>query len=147
MYSESESQLCPAFCDPMGYTVHGLLQARILEWVAFPFSRGSSQPRDRTQISCIAGGFFTSWAIREAPTVYIFYVKVRFPVTSTLYSHKYEIKIFKALKFFKFIISLGCAGSSLLHMAFSSYKEWGLLFSYVRGLLIVVASLVVEHRL
>ena len=43
-----------------------ILQARIMEWVAFPFSRGSSQPRDRTQISCIAGGFFTSWATREA---------------------------------------------------------------------------------
>ena len=38
---------------------HGILQARILEWGAFPFSRGSSQPRDRTQVSCIAGGFFT----------------------------------------------------------------------------------------
>ena len=49
----------------MDYTVHGILQARILEWVAFPFSRGSSQPRDRTQVSCIAGGFFTSWAMRE----------------------------------------------------------------------------------
>ena len=45
---------------------HGILQARILEWVAFPFSRGSSQPRDRTQVSRIAGGFFTSWATREA---------------------------------------------------------------------------------
>ena len=40
--------------------VHGILQARILEWVAFPFSRGSSQPRDRTQVSLIAGGFFTN---------------------------------------------------------------------------------------
>ena len=40
-------------------------QARRLEWVAFPFSRGSSQPRDQTQVSRIAGGFFTSWAIRE----------------------------------------------------------------------------------
>ena len=47
-------------------TVHGILQARILEWAAFPFSRGSSQPRDRTQVSHIAGGFFTSWATREA---------------------------------------------------------------------------------
>ena len=53
-------------CDPMDYTVHGILQTRILEWVAVPFSRGSSQPRDRTQISRIAGGFFTSWATREA---------------------------------------------------------------------------------
>ena len=47
--------------------VHGILQARILEWVAIPFSRGSSQPTDQTQVSQIAGGFFTSWATREAP--------------------------------------------------------------------------------
>ena len=45
----------------MDYTVHGILQARILEWPAFPFSRGSFQPRDQTQVSCIAGKFFTSW--------------------------------------------------------------------------------------
>ena len=50
----------------MDSTVHGILQARILKWVAFPFSRGSSQPRNRTQVSHIAGGFFTSWATREA---------------------------------------------------------------------------------
>ena len=50
----------------MDYTVHGILQARILEWVAIPFSRGSSQPRDQIQVSRIAGGFFTSWAKREA---------------------------------------------------------------------------------
>ena len=62
------AQSCPILCDPMDYTVHEILKARILEWVAFPFSRGSSQPRDRTQVSCIAGGFFTNWAIREAPT-------------------------------------------------------------------------------
>ena len=54
------AQSCLTLCDPMGYTVHGILQARILEWVAFPFSRGSSQPRDQTQVSRIAGGFFTS---------------------------------------------------------------------------------------
>ena len=60
------AQLCPTLCNPMDYTVHEILQARILEWVAFPFSRGSSQPRDRTQVSHIAGGFFTSWATREA---------------------------------------------------------------------------------
>ena len=59
------THLCPTLCDPMDYTVPGILQARILEWVAFPFSRGSSQPRDRTQVSCTARGFFTSWAIRE----------------------------------------------------------------------------------
>ena len=56
------AQSCPTLFDPMDYTVHGILQARILEWVAFPFSGGgggSSQPRDRTQVSCIADGFFT----------------------------------------------------------------------------------------
>ena len=52
------TQLCPTFCDPMDYTVHGILQARILELAAFPFSRGSSQPRDRTQVSRIAGVLF-----------------------------------------------------------------------------------------
>ena len=50
----------------MDYTVHGILQARIVEWVAFPFSKGSFQSRDRIQVSHIAGGFFTSWATREA---------------------------------------------------------------------------------
>ena len=60
-----ESQLCPALCDPMNYTVHGILQARILEWVTFLFSRGSSQPRDRIQVSRIASRVFTSWATRE----------------------------------------------------------------------------------
>ena len=50
----------------MDNTVHGILQARILEWLAVPFSRGSSQPRDQTQVSHIAGEFFTSWVTREA---------------------------------------------------------------------------------
>ena len=48
------TQLCPTLCNPMDYTVHGILQARILEWVAFLFSRGTSQPRDWTQVYCIA---------------------------------------------------------------------------------------------
>ena len=54
------SQSCLTLCDPMDCTVHGILQVRILEWVAFPFSGGSSQPRDQTQVSHIAGRFFTS---------------------------------------------------------------------------------------
>ena len=61
LHSGSEiAQLCLTLCDPMDYTVHGILQVRVLEWVAFPFSRESSQPRDQTQVSRIAGGFFTS---------------------------------------------------------------------------------------
>ena len=64
-------QSCLTLCDPMdcsspGSSFHGIFQVRILEWVAFPFSRGSSQPKGWTQVSCIAGRFFTSWATREA---------------------------------------------------------------------------------
>ena len=58
------TQSCPTLCDHMdcslpGSSAHGILQAKILQWVAIPFSRVSSQPRDRTQVSHIAGGFFT----------------------------------------------------------------------------------------
>ena len=65
------TQMCLTFCDPMdcslpGSSVHGILQARILEWVAMPSSWGSSQPTDRTQVSCIAGEFLAIWATREA---------------------------------------------------------------------------------
>ena len=100
------TQSCSTLCNPIDYTVHGILQARILEWVAFPFSRGSfptqesspglphgrwnlyqlshkgsprilewvaypsssgpSGPRNQTGVSCMAGRFFTNWAIREA---------------------------------------------------------------------------------
>ena len=66
------AQSWATLCDPMdrspsSSSVHGILQARILEWVAIPFSRGSSWPRDRTHVSCITGGFFTVWATGEAP--------------------------------------------------------------------------------
>ena len=63
-------QSCPTLCDPMdwsppGFPIHGILQARILEWVAISFSRGSSQPRDRTQASRIAGRRVNLWATRS----------------------------------------------------------------------------------
>ena len=66
----------PTLCDPIdcslpGSSVHGILQARILEWVAIPFSGGSFQPRDWAQVSCIAERFFTIWNNRE----YIYYIK------------------------------------------------------------------------
>ena len=62
-------QLCPTLCDPVDHSpprssVHEIPQARIMEWVAIPFSRGSSWYRDQTRLSCIAGGFFAIWAIR-----------------------------------------------------------------------------------
>ena len=67
--SESECEIAqssPILRDPMDYTVYGILQARILEGVAFPFSRVSFQPWDWTQVSLIVGRFFTNWAIRDA---------------------------------------------------------------------------------
>ena len=59
------TQSCPTLCNPIDYTVHGILQARILEWVAYPFSRGSSWPRNQTRVSYITGRLFTSWVTRE----------------------------------------------------------------------------------
>ena len=64
-------QSCLTLCNPMerslpGSSVHGILQARIVEWVTISFCRASSQPRDQTQVSCIAGWFFTVWTTREA---------------------------------------------------------------------------------
>ena len=69
------AQSCPILCDPMdcspsGSSVYRILQARILEWVAIPFSRESSWPRDRSCVFCIAGRFFTIWATREAHGVH-----------------------------------------------------------------------------
>ena len=89
------------FCKPMdhslpGSSVHGILQARILEWVAMPSSRGSSQPRDATRGSCIAGGFFICWDIRE-------------PLTNTVGEEKVEGKTNKTWG----PTSLGCCSLGL----------------------------------
>ena len=58
--------------SPSDSSVHEIFQARTLEWVAFSFSRGSSQPRNQTHVSCIAGRFFTHWAIWEANNSVLF---------------------------------------------------------------------------
>ena len=73
--SECEvARSCQTLCDPTdcslpGSSIHGIFQARVLEWVAIAFSKGSSWPRDRIQVSCIAGKRFTIWATREATWV------------------------------------------------------------------------------
>ena len=72
----SVAQLCLCPCDPVdcslpGSSVHGISQARILEWVAIPFSRESSWPRDWTQVFCIAGRLFTIWATRRALKIHM----------------------------------------------------------------------------
>ena len=72
----------------------GILQARILEWVAMPSSRGSSQPRDWTQVSCIAGGFFTIWASREAQYLY------SYPIWIDRWEKDYSGKVSRAQSFY-----------------------------------------------
>ena len=65
--SLSHVWLCdPMDCSPPGSSIHGILKARVLEWIAISFSRGSSWPRDPTRVSCIAGRHFTVWASRES---------------------------------------------------------------------------------
>ena len=78
------TQSCPILFDPVdcslpGFSVHGILQARILEWIAIPFSRGTSQPRDRTLVSCLAGRFFTVWTTGKSIN------ESRFPKTMKYY--------------------------------------------------------------
>ena len=63
-------------CSLPGFFVHGIFQARVLEWVAISFSRGSSWPRNRTQVSCIAGRRFTLWATREAHVTIVYLSKL-----------------------------------------------------------------------
>ena len=94
--SESESEVtqsCPTLCDPVdcslrNSSVHGILQARMLEWVAISFSRGSSRPRDRARVSRIGGRRFNLWATREAYIVYLKVVKRTDPKSS---HHKKKI--------------------------------------------------------
>ena len=83
------AQSCLTLCNPLDYSppgssVHEILQARILERVAIPFSKGSSQPRDWTYVSCLAGRFFTIWAIREASYD---------PIPKTFQLHSLQIQI------------------------------------------------------
>ena len=80
------TQLYLTLWNQMDYTVHGILQARILEGVAFHFSRGSSQLRDQTQISHIAGRLFTSWATREAQ----YFMKLKWKEIACFWKFKRE---------------------------------------------------------
>ena len=103
--SEGEvTQSCPTLCDPMncslpGSSIHGILQARVLEWVAISFSRGSSRPRDRTWVSCIVGRCFTIWATREVSAVATFNQLFSSVVSqdSNIYNHRGTCKKCKFL--------------------------------------------------
>ena len=108
-------------CSPPGSSVHGILQAKILEWIAMPSSRRSSWLRNQTRI---AGVFFTHWATCDAQAEHL----------RMLYSLMKHRQIFASLVFFIFyrmifisVFIFGCAGSSVLHRRFSSWGEKELL--------------------
>ena len=102
-------QSCLTLCDPMDCTlpgswVHEILQARILEWVAIPFSRGSPQPRDQTQVSHTAGGFFTIWATREASNLRGHDFQVHFTILRGIWSPYEELCSKKLHTFLQVIV-------------------------------------------
>ena len=144
---------CPrCVCDKAQYIsnkcifniLFGILQARMLEWIAISFSSGFSQPRDWTKVSCIAGRFFTGWATREAhikhyDSLYWNLAGSQSPVSEHqgsapvrceailtkwmdemyVFSSKYHensMKSWTAIGFLKNVFIYGCAGSSLLHV-------------------------------
>ena len=97
-HSVMSDPLQPCGLSPPGSSVRGILQARILEWVVMSSSRGSSQPRDWTQVSCVAGVFFTIWATREGLKVAFVYLNILiFPTT-------FKFERFQTLR--KFVYSI-----------------------------------------
>ena len=123
--SLSRVQLCnPMDCSPPGSSVLGILRARILEWLAVPFSRESSQPRGQTQISCIAGWFFTIWATREAQFLRLLCLCCYF--NDPGYSER-GFKVVNWLAFSFLNISLGCSWTwgqlECLVFSFSSFSS------------------------
>ena len=80
-------------CSPQGSSVHEILQARILEWVAIPFFRGSSGPRDWTQVSCVAGKLFTIWAAREAHALSVLSISLSSQTPFLNYKYVYTLPI------------------------------------------------------
>ena len=112
------AQLCLIFCDSMslpGSSVHGILQARILEWVATPFSRRSSQPSVWTQLSCIMGRFFAIWVMREAK----------------LSTQCCPFKSRLCLVYSSFLCVMGWFLFSLYFSVFSKWYQWCLRFYLV----------------
>ena len=108
----------PMDCSPSGSSVHGIFQTRTLAWVtAIPFSSGTSQPRDRNQVSCTAGKFFIIWAMREAPEFCMYILKE---------SYKYFIQFIQFLSYCK----------SSLNETFLTMKSYSFLSNFSFGILL-----------
>ena len=108
--------LRPHDCSLPGSSTHGISQARVLEWVAISFSRGSSQPRDRTRVSCIAGRRFTIWTTREAVKIW-----------SYPYNLNMELGLFQFVYFFSLwvVVAFSSCGAWVSHCSGSSLQNAG----------------------
>ena len=119
------AQSCPTLCNPIdcsppGSSAHEIFQARILESFAISFSRGSSQPRDQTQISCTAGRFFNDWATREALYITILSLNGNFWSHANLINSKYiTTKYF--LESLWYLINLWISSQKFLFLTFFFY--------------------------
>ena len=105
----------PMDCNPLGSSVYGILQARILEWVSISFSRGSSQPRNWTQVSCIEGGSFTVWTTSRDH--YIFLALFGIYVLN-------NICIFLYISFFAFLVRLCNFLKLAFYAVICSFSSW-----------------------
>ena len=125
--SESESEVtqsCLTLCDPMdcnlpGSSIHEIFQARVLEWVAISFSRGSSQPRDQSRVSCIAGKLFTIWATRYVHRYYLYMVIVHLSYSGFWKIILFKMKVCTLKEFFymhmkRMILDKKCNSKSML---------------------------------
>ena len=130
------TQLCLTLCHPMdyslpGFSVHGILQARILEWVVISFSRGSSCSRDWTWVFCIAGRFFTIWATREEEVSFNFKAEV----TIHSDSDTQENKICYCFHFFTIYLPPSVGNNAMIFVFWKlSFKPTFLLSSFIKRL-------------
>ena len=114
----------PMECSPVGSSVHAIFQARILEWVAIPFFRGPSWPRDHTWVSCTASRFFTIWATREAQSMGIAIIKKKKKSIITIESFGKDVEklepLFIAGRNVKWCSHCGkqCSGSSKIELPY-----------------------------
>ena len=109
-------------CSLPGFSIHGILQARVLEWVAISFSRGSSLPRDRTQVSRIAGRHFNLWATRGYLEIFAEFI------LQTHFDFLYKFDIRKVLShsvMSNFLWPYGLQPTPPLSMEFSRQEYWG----------------------